>query len=330
MLRKWTSLAMIAALGTACSQPVDFALPTEDVNFGQNVWYNRNVDVIFVVDNSSGMEEHNLKLRNTIPTLVNALLGRGLDMHFAVITTSMGGSNPNGGKFLGSPKYLTSASPNLSQELINRLNSVGNDGSDLERGLDSLVKVLDPGYQQTVVPGFLRPDSLVAVIAMSSEDDKSSLVGGGSAGYMAELDRLVGQFQPQGRRWTMNFIGVLSLGGSCVSTPGSPAGYKEPGVRFMEMADESGGVKESICSGDLSVAASNLRRQIVDLVEVYRLGFKPVVASIQVVVNGVAIPRSTANGWDYLPDQEAIKFYGSAVPAPGADVRVSADRAEAN
>ena len=333
MLRKLIGSAVLGSVMIGCAQGTTFDLPSEEVNYGQNVWYNRKVDVVFIVDNSIGMAGYNEKLREKVPGLVNALLARGLDMHFAVITTSMGGANPNGAKFLGSPKFLTSASSNLTSELTNRIAGVGNDGSDLERGLDSLVRVMNPVYQSSVVPGFLREDSLVAFIALTSEDDKSSDVSGVSA-FMTKLDEQVGFFtQDGGRRWTMNIIGMLSLNESCPSSPGTPAGnFKEPSVRMMTMAEESGGVKESICAADYSVAATNMQRQIVNLIEVYPIGFKPKVETIRVSVNGVSIPRdeSHVNGWDYIPEVWGVKFYGSSVPAPGADVNVFAQRADAN
>lgn len=332
MFRKEVIIAVGTLIGlTACQKGVEFGLPSQTNEFQQAPYQIRNVDVVFVMDNSSGMEEHNLKLRNTIPTLVNAMLAQGLDLHIAVITSSMGGDNPNGGRFLGTPKYFTSQSPDLANQLSARLSQVGNNGSDLERGLDSLASVLSDRYLAGEGVGFLRDDALLSIISVSSEDDKSSLISGGVDAYMAELDRVKGGlFEDGSRKWVMNFIGVLSLSGSCVSTPGNPSGYKEPGIRWMTMAEDSGGIKESICATDLSVAASNIRRRTAQIVTDFHLKFIPNLATVRVTVNGVVVPQDLENGWGYIADRNVIRFYGSAVPAVDAHVTVDADPASAN
>lgn len=330
MFRKEILFAGLMMGLTACSQGYEFGLPGSSDEFTQGSYQIRNVDVVFVVDNSTGMEEHNVKLRNTIPGLVNSLLGQGLNLHIAVVTSSMGGANPNGGRFIGSPKYFTSASGNLASQLSSRLSQVGNDGSDLERGLDSLMSVLDPNYRAGEGAGFLRDDALLAIISLSSEDDKSSS-SSSVAGFMQKLDQVKGGFFEDGtHRWVTNFIGVLDLNGSCVSTPGSPSGYKEPGERWMEMADATNGVKESICSSDLSSAAGNIRRRIAQIVTDFRLKFVPKVSSIVVTVNGNVVPHSNVNGWEYDSARNVIRFYGTAVPPVDARVVVNADPASAN
>lgn len=45
-------------------------------------------------------------------------------------------------------------------------------------------------------------------------------------------------------------------------------------------------------------------------------------AEIIVYVNGVQIPRTTVNGWEYDADANAIQFYGTAVPSVGDNVAI--------
>lgn len=328
MFRKLTMTFAVVLLA-ACSQTKQFNLPETSNDFLQNITYNNKVDVIFIVDNSSSMELANQKLGNAVPGLVQALIKQKLDLHVAVITTSMGGANANGGRFLGSPVYLTSSTPNLAVEVVNRIGSVGNDGSDLERGLDSLAKVLSPSYLAGEGRGFLRNDALLALITLSTEDDKGSNISGGANGYASFLDSVKGFYEDGGRQWILNFIGVLSLSGNCKEA-GNAWGYMEPGLRWMSLASLTGGIQASVCSADLTSAATNIRARISQILTDFRLSKKPDEATIVVRVNGAVVPRDTTNGWDYIADKNLIRFYGSAIPAADASINIDFKPAAAN
>ncbi|MCX7978083.1 MAG: hypothetical protein N2578_03685, partial [Bdellovibrionaceae bacterium] len=96
----------------SCAQNYDFSLPPEVDNFAQSVAYNNKVDLLLIVDDSGSMQVKQENLRNAIPGMINALLGLRLDLRIGVVSTSMGGANPNGGRLLGVPKIMTSSMPN--------------------------------------------------------------------------------------------------------------------------------------------------------------------------------------------------------------------------
>lgn len=58
----------------------------------------------------------------------------------------------------------------------------------------------------------------------------------------------------------------------------------------------------------------------------FKLKQKPIVSTITVTVNGSTVPQSNSNGWSYLASENRIVFNGAAVPADGADVRVTYER----
>lgn len=312
---------------TACNTGQNFSLPEKTDNFASNVIYNNKVDVVFIVDNSSGMDLANSNWRAAVPTLINALLKQKLDLHVAVITTSMGGVNPNGGRFLGVPRYFTSKTSNLAKAIVQRISEVGTDGSDLERGLDSLNRVLQPNYLDGEGAGFLREDALLAVISLSTEDDKSSDHSGVS-GFATFLDDVKGFYEDGTRRWTMNFIGILSLAGSCSTIP--DLNYREPGTRWISLSDMSNGITASICSNDLSIAAANIRKRIAQIITDFRLSHVPDLSTLRVYLNGELVPRDTENGWDYISERNIVRFYGSAIPAADASIRIDFTPATAN
>lgn len=319
-------LAGVSAMMMACAQNVSFDLPQTQDNFGQSVTYNNKVDILWIVDNSTSMLKHQERLSEQIPALVDKLNTLKMDYHMAVVTTSMGGTSPDGGRFIGSPKYVTSKTANLVSTLKTRM-IVGEAGSNLERGLESMENVLSAGYLANEGKGFFRNDALLVVIALSDEDDFSkSSSSAGISYYTQLLDGIKEPWVDGSRSWVFNFIGVLSLSSHCKTFND----FASAGLSYMGLADASGGVKESICSTNLSSAVGNIRSRIYQILTDFKLSKVPLESSITVKINGVSIPRDTTNGWDYLADKNLIRFYGSAVPAADASIKVDFKPKDAN
>ncbi|KYG62062.1 hypothetical protein AZI85_07630 [Bdellovibrio bacteriovorus] len=308
----------------ACAQDVKFDLPADSDNFDQNVTYNNKVDILWIVDNSSSMLKHQQSLSSQVPDLVTKLNSLKMDYHMAVVTTSVGGTNPDGGKFIGSPKFVTKSTPDLVNSLKSRM-IVGEAGSSNERGLQSMEIALSPSYLANEGRGFFREDALLVVIALSNENDKSP-VSNPVAYYTNVLDSLKRPWVDGSRSWVFNFIGVLPTSINC-STFND---YSESGLTFIDIAKASGGVTESICSSSLTTAVTNIRSRIYQILTDFKLSKKPLIETITVKINGVSIPRSNVNGWDYIESINAVRFYGSAVPAADASIKVDFKPKEAN
>lgn len=326
-MKKEFSVLIVAAISTflmACNQGVKFDLPPASNNFGQSITYNNKVDILWIVDNSSSMLQHQQSLSAQVPGLVTKLNDLKLDYHMAIVTTSMGGLNPDGGRFIGSPKFLTPVCPDLVNNLTSRM-IVGEAGSNNERGLDSMEKALSPSYLANEGAGFLRADALLVVIALSDEDDKSA-VSNPVNHIVSFLDGIKQPWPDGSRSWVFNFIGVLSMSGTCKTFND----YSEAGLTFMGIANISSGVRESICNSNLSLAVSNIHARIAQILTDFKLSKKPLVESITVTINGQSIPRSNVNGWDYIEALNVIRFYGSSVPAADASIKVDFKPTEAN
>ncbi len=319
-------LSLVALGNVSCNQNVKFDLPAASNAFAQKIIYNNKVDILWVMDNSSSMLNHQKNLGSQVPNLVAKLNSLKMDYQMAVVTSSMGGLNPNGGRFTGTPKILNSGSSNLTSELATRL-VVGQDGSDNERGLESMETVLSSGYQANEGKGFLRSDALLVVIALSDEDDKSKSASSIVNYYSRFLDSIKQPWIDGSRSWVFNFVGVLTLQGTCTTTS---LDYKEPGLAFMGLADLSGGTKSSICAADLSPAVSGISARIFQILTDFKLSSKPIESSIVVTINNQIIPRSSTNGWDYIADKNLVRFYGASVPAADASLKVDFKPAEAN
>lgn len=326
MKKEFSAILMAGAtwIFMGCSDKVTFNLPPATDSFGQSVTYNNKVDILWIVDNSSSMLKHQQNLSAQVPELVSKLNALKMDYHMAVVTTSMGGINPDGGRFIGTPKFLTASSANLVSSLKSRM-IVGEAGSNNERGLESMAASLSNSYLSNEGRGFFRDDALLVVIALSDEDDKSA-VSNPASYYTQFLDGIKSPWVDGSRSWVFNFIGVIPTSTNCKTFND----YSESGLTFLDLVQTSGGVQESICSTNLSLAVANIRARIYQILTDFKLTKIPLIETISVTINGQTIPRSNVNGWEYIESLNAIRFYGSAVPAADASIKVDFKPKEAN
>lgn len=305
----------------ACGKQ-EFGVPEQTLDFAQTVTYNNKVDILLMVDNSSSMTQYQNKFSDEVPAMINSLDRLGMDYNFVVVTSDMrtGGS---GGRFIGSPRVLKKGTSNLISNLQSRVRQ-GQTGSDLERGLHSIMDVLSPSYLSGEGAGFLREDAVLAMISLSNEDDYSSV---SVSSAIAFLDQLKPKFKGTTQAWVVNFIGVPNLASSCSTS--LDGAYKEPGLRWIELAQNSGGIVQAICDTSLATAVDNVRKRIVQVLTDYYLGRRPKIETILVRKNGVTVPRSNTNGWDFIPEGNIVRFYGDAIPAADDQISVDFSPAEA-
>lgn len=307
------SLSQVGCGGNGAAATFD--LDQTEQNFGQKILYNNKVDIVFIVDNSTSMAQHQQRLSAQIPTLVAVLKSLKMDYHIVAISTSMG-VDGNGGQFIGSPTVLTNKTANLETLLQQRI-AQGETGSNNERGLLSLETALSPAYLNGAGVGFLRDEALLAVIELSDEDDKSTK----TASYYANfLDQLKPPSVEGRKSWIFSFIGVLENSSACRTFND----YSEVGLIQMQLAEISGGNKESLCSSNLSSAVSNIKARIVQILTDFYLKTEPLVKTIRVAVNGKLVAQSDTNGWTYVQEngKHIIRFKGDSVPPADADIRI--------
>ena len=309
---RWMTTAMVGGSLLACSSQ-NFGVPDSSQQFAASVQYNNKVDIIMMMDNSSSMLQYQTKFANEVPSMLANLNQQGLDYHIAVVTTDMRPSG-NGGQLIGTPNFLTNSTPNLTALLQSRV-TIGEAGSDLERGLQSIETVLQPSYLTGNGAGFLRDDALLAMVALSNEDDSSA---DSVATLETFFDSLKRPFPNGSKSWIMNFVGVLSIDGQCATT----ADYKEAGLRWMELTEYSGGIESSICDTTLALAVANIRSRIVEVLSEYPLKSKPILSSIAVHENGALVPMDATNGWTYDAATNSIRFHGTYLPAATSNLHV--------
>lgn len=309
-----TFIGVLALMG--CDSKQMFNYQDQSQKFGATVTYNNKVDILMVVDTSGSMQKHQAELANQMQNFVHSLNQTKLDYNIATITMDMRPSaqGGTGGQFIGMPKVLNTTTPNLVSVLKNRL-LLGEEGSTREAGLESILMALSPSYLNGEGKGFLRDEALLSIIVLSNEDDESIE----STEHVIDfLNQIKAPFESGQRSWIFNFIGVTELGGSCRTR----FNYSSPGLRYLEMAQASNGIVESICEADLSVATKNLKIRITQILTDYKLKYVPDVDSIKVYINSQLILRSQESGWNYIESLNVIRFYGDSVPAADADIQI--------
>lgn len=319
-MKKFAALLTGFILLAACGQGYQFGLGEQSQSFKQEVVTNNQVDLVFVVDNSRSMSQQQSKLAQSIPGLIDGLLGLKMDLHIAVLSTSTEGDPRttvvNGGKFLGDPAYFTNSSPNLKESLKYRLLQ-GEVGSNLENGLDSIkLAFSNPHLSSSRAAGFLRNDARLVIIVLSDDNDKKTV---STDTYINFLNVLKPPFEDGSQAWLLNYIGLLD-----VDEPACRAAHiqNDPGIRYMELSGYSGGVNQSICANDFTSAVSNIRARVIQIMTDYYLQSIPDLSTIQVFINGTPIPKSAVNGWQYIPQGNFVRLYGNVIPSMGADVKV--------
>jgi hypothetical protein len=302
-------------LTTACSEH-QFALMDTELSFGQTVTYNNKVDILWVVDSSSSMSQHQQKIAEQVSVFVNALRNTGMDFHIGVTTMDMSSTGEKGRLLntpTGTPTVLKASTGNLTSILQTRL-QMGDGGSSIERALEATKLALSEPLKSGYNVGFRRDDAVLTVIYLSNEDDES---GSAVPDPVAMFDGFSYQSMWGDEQWVVNFIGTTPEDPNCTTVPWTV----EHGLKYIELAEHSGGSSNSICSGDFSSALTNIKGHILTMITEQYLGVKkPQVNTIKVYINGQLIPQGATNGWTYHADRNSIKFHGTAIPPVGSKV----------
>ena len=210
----WLALAAAAPALFACTARSFDAPPLkpEPTQTGSIVLTaNRNVDLLFLVDDSSSMEKSQQNLRRNFPAFMTALkaLPGGLpNVHIAVVSSDMGaasGCDPKTSKN-GIFQYLTPPPPEGQQPCTTNLNpgatfisdiagqknyagnledvfsciaALGEDGCGFEHQFAAITRALGADGKAPPLENqeFLRPEAYLAIVMITNEDDCSASPG---------------------------------------------------------------------------------------------------------------------------------------------------------
>ncbi|MFM2152538.1 MAG: hypothetical protein RL199_973 [Pseudomonadota bacterium] len=272
-------------------------------------------DVLLVVDNSGSMKEEQTLLGDNAQKFLDTAAQLNSDFHVAVVTTDMSDKNESG-RFQthgGAPKVVVNG-PTASASLKSTVQGLGIGGSFDEQGLAAMVAALsvplikDP---QTNA-GFLRTDAKLAVVVVSDEEDSSP---NGNDFYVDFLENIKGQYN-------RSLVTLSAIVGDEYSGCKSSNGTADPGNRYIDVANRTGGKVRSICASDWGQIASDLGLDAFSSRAGFALSRLADPGSIQVTVAGQVSP---AGHWSYDANANAVVFAAGHIPGAGAAVVIDYD-----
>lgn len=356
MKKQLTVLGLVSLWVTACGdKSASYSILPASQTFHQSTanTVNDQVDVLWVIDNSGSMQPLQTNLTNNFNSFITQFVSKGYDFHIGVTTSDayLAGTQFNNNsaysKFRDGAGSVHTGIFNILPTTLN-LNTVfvknatqGTLGSGDERAFSSFKAALNDPQNA----GFLRPSSYLAVIILSDEDDFSSptrpegswAYTGGVAdhsytysgletvdSYVSYLDTLTNSTGAT-RRYGVSAITVLDS--ACAASHISQSPSTIIGQRYIDLANKTGGTLGSICDSSYANSLTSIQQKILELSTQFYLDRAPIVTSIQVTVNNMAVVQDTTNGWSYNQAANSIMFHGSAVPAGGAVIQVNFDPA---
>jgi hypothetical protein len=299
------------------------------------------VDILWVVDNSSSMNEEQAKVTAAAAAFIHQLESAEMDFHLGVVSTDADWNNPNAGILQGTPRVLTSEcrddgnaddctySAQFQQRVLQ-----GVSGSDKEKGLQAALKAVTEPVVLNQNEGFLRDDALLMVIVVSDENDCSDdgNLGATSSGESCyenyDLLTPVADLVRGFRRVKQGTLGSVVLSGIVGPDVVENCDNTVPGKRYRTAIQMLGGIEADICLLDYAPVMESMGIQAADLVTIFQLGHAADPATIKVSVDPLDesafdVVADEANGWTYLEDFAQIQFNGESVPPRGASITVS-------
>jgi len=207
-LLRWTGLAAVAPVLWACNArtleaPVLKPETTFSKTFQASI--NRNVDLLFLVDDSSSMTNSQTNLLNNFPDFMTELKKPpGLpNIHVAVVSSDMGAgdacnSTTNKNGIFQYSRRGTCAATNLAagatfisdiagtrnytgnlEDVFTCIAALGEGGCGFEHQFAAITRALGADGRAAPIEnqGFLRPEAYLAIILITNEDDCSASPG---------------------------------------------------------------------------------------------------------------------------------------------------------
>ena len=312
------ALSVLAAAG--CVQETGLSsFETDDV------WYqaeSNEIDILFVVDDSCSMAEEQGILADGMLDFANELDVSGTDFHLGVITTSFDYDDPDRGRLVGTPAYLT-PEDDYVREFAERVH-VGIDGSDKEKGLEAAIHALSVDMQNTLNLGFIRVAAKLLVVFVSDEDDCSdygTLEGTApSACYLRGDDLMPLEAAVGLLRLSKSDDNMITVG-AIVGPESGRCQDSHWGRRYQEVVRQMGGRNGNICDSDWGSLMYDLGLNASGVVESFRLGHAAQLGTLEVYVDEERVDEDRLNGWTYEPTTWYLAFHGASVPPRGSQIR---------
>lgn len=262
-----------------------------------SVVFNPRVDILFVVDNSGSMGQHQTNLSRNMDLFIKSFsTSIQIDYNVGVVTTDMS-ERAESGRLQGVVRIVNRSTPGALGEMSKNL-KVGTTGDWIERSFDPVFAALTPPLVDGYNMGFLRRDAHLAVIFITDAEDQSSQHDANS--LYTFLTALKG-----------NKDRVLSYG---VIVPSNVNNcerdeFKGPAriEQFLALTVNAGKNTMNLCDPDFGTKLADLSKDIAKYVGgVIYLNRAPVLSTLKVVYGTQEIPQGYKTGWVFDAARNAI------------------------
>lgn len=341
--------ALVLGLGLgACDKTTDsFSLLADQQVFKQNqVYVQKKIDILWVIDNSGSMLTSQTNLANNFRSFISRFQNNKSDFRMAVTTTDSywgrytsnnnlsrlkdGVGSNHSGVFI-----IDANTANLDQTFITNVMQ-GTAGNGDERAFSSFEETL----KNPLNVDFHRPEAFLSIIIVSDEDDFShnDFASGSRSYYFTEnyndtkmysipyfIDSLntITQSTVDKKNYSINAISIFDQ--TCLSTLAN--GSRKIARRYQELVTATNGITASLCS-DFGTSLDSISQSIIELSSVFTLDRKPIEATLQVLLDSTVILKSETNGWTYDALTNSITLHGNAIPQSGESIIINFDPAE--
>ncbi|MBL8956685.1 MAG: hypothetical protein JNK82_38280, partial [Myxococcaceae bacterium] len=279
-------------------------------------------DVLFVIDSSCSMYDKQQLLSENFAAFISyatTAVPGGLDYHLGVIDSDP--RTDTGGKLrfeANNPRVITNTMPNAEALFRTRVR-VGLMGSGEEQFAELAVRALTAPLVNVENVGFLRPDAVLAVVAVTDAGDQSQLPESVVVGLLRNIK---GAQRPQ--MFSYNVIGPFGAS----SPPGCEYDpYHEPTLH-ESLVTAFGGQKGEICRQTWAMQLQDVGKTAFGYRKTFYLNALPDLTQVPrfvVKLNNIVMPETDAGGaviWSYDPLSNSMTFSAQYVPEPGQSLTI--------
>jgi hypothetical protein len=253
----------------------------------------KDIDILFVVDNSGSMNRVQTSLADNFDIFINIFAASGVDYHIAFITTD----NPI---FVG--EIVTPLFADPIGEANSQIRSIGTYGSANEKGIDTSYESLRGAGNAAPGSEFFREDAKLVIIYISDEDDHSSITPAVAATYFLAL------------KMSSSYVTAHAVIGDVPVGCGSA----QPGHLYNDIAMLMSGTSLSICATDWGTPMEQLAVESMVNSSFKLSDNNPVEQTIEVTVDGIV-----SYDWTYDSIYNSVVFDVMSIPQNGQSIEIS-------
>jgi hypothetical protein len=247
---------------------------------------NERVDVLLVVDTTASMAEPLAALQEAMPALWSSLTGEGVSVHLGVVTMDMEADDQSGR--LQALLTESDEPPTLPPP----------SSTATEQGLSALRAALSEPLLSAENADFRRTDAALSAVIFSDEDDDSDL----------KLSEVGDWLEQEG----------ITLHAMVEARKPDQVCQTEPGTRYLELQEATGGRFIALCTETPGEALAGLAQTILGISATFLLSQTPDSADgIVVTKNDEPVAPGLTDGWTLDTTDATITLHGTAAPVPG-------------